>query len=246
MKKIATLFKTEFKLSLRSPDMILFGMIMPIVIVLIVGLIFNKESSNSNMLEMTFGAFLSIGICAVGLMGLPLVLADYREKKILKRLMVTPANPALLLTVQFLVQGIVAIISAFLVFITARFILGYRMVGSFLALAVSFLLVLVAIFSIGLLIASRAKDSKRAGILCSIVYFPMLLLSGTTIPFPVFPKVIQDIAQVFPLRQGIILLNGVSQGNSMFDYPFQIVILLAIALICSTISLIGFRWDMDS
>jgi ABC-2 type transport system permease protein len=46
--------------------------------------------------------------------------------------------------------------------------------------------VLTAIFSLGMMLASVAKNSKSAGMLCSLLYFPMLFLSGAAIPFEVF------------------------------------------------------------
>lgn len=53
---------------------------------------------------------------------------------------------------------------------------------------------LISIFSLGLMIASSARDVRRAGMVASILYFPMLLFSGTTIPFPVFPESVQRVA----------------------------------------------------
>ena len=40
----------------------------------------------------------AISVCAGGLMGLPLVVAEYRERKILKRFQVTPVSPSMLLS----------------------------------------------------------------------------------------------------------------------------------------------------
>ena len=51
-------------------------------------------------MQQSFGAFVAVGICATGLMGLPLTIADYRDKKILKRFKATPVDPGLLLLVQ--------------------------------------------------------------------------------------------------------------------------------------------------
>lgn len=84
MNTFTTLVKIETKLSLRSPDMMIFVILMPVIILVVVGLVYS--GSPVDMVGLTFGAFLSIGICAVGLMGLPLILAEYRHRKVLKRL----------------------------------------------------------------------------------------------------------------------------------------------------------------
>jgi ABC-2 type transport system permease protein len=248
MRRFWVLFKTELKLALRSPDAILFSLAMPVVVLVVIALIYKPSQSaggDSRMIEETFGAFMAVGICAIGLMGLPLTLADYRNKKVLKRMQVTPIHPGLLLGIQFAVQTLMALFSAGLVVLTAVVFFKLKLEGSFISVITAYLIVLVSTFSIGLLIASTAKDIKRAGIICSIVYFPMLLFSGTTIPFHLFPKTLQVAAQTLPLRQGIILLNGISNGDNFSSYLPQITILAVIALGSSMVSIKSFRWDME-
>jgi ABC-2 type transport system permease protein len=248
MRRFWILLKTELKLALRSPDAILFSLAMPVVVLVVIGLIYKPGQSagmEGRMIEETFGAFMAIGICAIGLMGLPLTLADYRHKKVLKRMQVTPVHPGLLLGIQFTVQTLMALLSAGMVALAALVFFELELKGSLLSVLTAYLIVLVSIFSIGILIASTARDIKRAGIICSIVYFPMLLFSGTTIPFHVFPDSVQIVAQVLPLRQGIILLNGISNGNSFSSYILHITILAAITFVSTAVSIRSFRWDME-
>jgi len=245
MKRFATLLKTELKLTLRSIDMVLFAVLMPVVVLAVVGLIFGNDGS-SGMIDQTFGAFLAIGVCAVGLMGLPLALAEYRHRKVLKRLQVTPVHPGVLLGVHLATQAIVAVASAILVAIAARLIFGLQLGGSILNVSAAFLLVLVAIFSLGLMIASSARNVQRAGMIASIVYFPMLIFSGTTIPFPVFPEAVRQAATILPLRHGIQIINGVAQGERFGAYLPEIGILLACAVVGIAVSIRTFRWDMET
>ena len=89
MKTFSTLLKNEIKMSLRGMDMLIFAVFMPIVVLIILGIVFgNKpafEGADYSFLEQSFGALCSISICAGGVMGLPLVISDYRDRKILKR-----------------------------------------------------------------------------------------------------------------------------------------------------------------
>jgi len=246
MRAFGTLLKTELRLSLRSIDMLLFAVFMPVVVLVVVGLIYGGANADSGMIQETFGAFLAIGICAVGLMGLPLTLAEYRHRKVLKRLQVTPMHPALLLAVQLVTQAIVCTISAVLVVAVAVLTFGYRIEGSITALLASFVLVMISIFAIGLVVASTARDVKRAGMIASVLYFPMLIFSGTTIPFPVFPEMVQRAAAILPLRHGIQLLTAASSGTSLASMGPQILVLTGIAVVGIAVSVKTFRWDMDS
>jgi ABC-2 type transport system permease protein len=244
-RSIVTLARIEAKLSLRSMDMVLFGLLMPLAIIILIGLIYDDHGSQSGMISTSFGAFISIGLCAVGLMGLPLTIADYRHKKILKRLAVTPAHPALLLGVQVLVQSVVAIFSALMVTIAAVLFFDYRPIGAIPALIGGYLVVLMMVFSIGMCVASVAPDIKKAGLICSILYFPMLIFSGTTVPFSVFPVPVQRVASWLPLTQGIKLLNSISSGEPFQNYYWRGLVLLALTLVCTLVSIRSFRWDME-
>jgi ABC-2 type transport system permease protein len=245
MRRFRTLLKTELRLAMRSPDMILFAVLMPVVILVVVALIYGGAGAQSGMMELTFGAFLAVGICAVGLMGLPLTLAEYRHRKVLKRLQVTPVHPGLLLAVQLVSQAAVSVVSAVLVSLVAVVVFGYRFAGSIPGLIGAYALVMASVFAIGLVIASTARDVKRAGMIASLVYFPMLVFSGTTIPFPVFPEAVQKAALILPLRHGIQVLNTVSQGEAVTSIVPELSILAAIAVAGVLVSLRTFRWDMD-
>ena len=82
MKTFRVMLKTELKLSLRGMDMLIFAIIMPLVVLLIIGMIFGGkpafEGAEYTFLDQSFGALATISICAGGVMGLPLVVSDYR------------------------------------------------------------------------------------------------------------------------------------------------------------------------
>lgn len=104
MKRFFTFLKTELKLSVRDMNMPIFAVIMPLVIFVILGVICGGRPSFDGapytFLEQSFGAVGAVAICAGGLMGLPQAVSGARERKILKRLRVTPAGPGFLLGVE--------------------------------------------------------------------------------------------------------------------------------------------------
>lgn len=241
MKTFNTMFKTEFKLGMRQMDVPIFAFIFPVVVAIILGLIYGK--SNTEMIDKTFASASTIGIAAMGLMGLPLTLSGYRDAKILKQLKVTPVKPSLILLVQFAVKFTLALISAALVWLVLTLFFGYQMIGNPLLYFISYVLVAFAIFGIGMIIASISKDANMAGLLCSIAYFPMLIFSGTTIPLDVLPSTVVKVLQVLPLTQGINLLETVALGGSILDSMMATVIMVAIGVISVLISTKTFQWE---
>lgn len=247
MRAFKVMLKTELKLSLRGMDMIIFAICMPVVMIVILGIVFGDkpafEGAGYTFLEQSFGAVASIAICAGGVMGLPLIISDYRQKKILKRLSVTPTSPVLILLVQVTIYAIYAIASLLLVYAIAALFFNYRLNGSWIEFMGSYLLVMLSIFSIGMMVGGIAKDSRSAGLIASILYFPMLIFSGATLPYEVMPSALQKLTDILPLTQGIKLLKATSIGLPIEGAIIPVFAMFAIAVICISISVMFFRWD---
>lgn len=104
------------------------------------------------------------------------------------------------------------------------------------------LLTMISMFSIGLMVASLCRTTKSMNVATSLLYFPMLLFSGATIPAEVFPAWFQAVAKLMPLGVGIDLLKMVSMG--CYDrITLPMITLMAITVICGTIAVKTFRWE---
>lgn len=247
MRAFRTFLKTELKLSFRGIDMFIFAICMPVVVLVLIGIINgNKpafEGADYTFLDQSFGAISTIAICAGGLMGLPLVLSEYRQQKILKRLKVTPVSPVMLLTVQLAIYTIYSFISLGLLFIVAKLFWNFSIRGNVFQFLGAYFLVMLSIFSIGLMVGGIAKNSKSAGSIASILYFPMLVFSGATLPYEVMPTVMQKIVDFLPLTQGIKLLKTTILGMPIDNIIISIVIMILIFIICCTIAINFFKWE---
>ena len=123
-------------------------------------------------------------------MGLPLVVSEYRERKILKRFKVTPVNPVKLLVVEFTIYVIYCVVSMLTLFL-----------------------------------------------------FPMLIFSGTTLPFEVMPAAMQKIISMFPLTQGIQLMKATFLGLPIENVLLPVGFMGAVIFICFGISVKYFKWE---
>lgn len=247
MKSFMILFKNELKLNIRNMNMVIFAVCMPIVILVILGFIYGTkpaaEGAEYTFLEQSFGALCTISICAGGLMGLPLVVSEYRERKILKRFQVTPVSPLKLLLVEFSIYVVYCIVSMLTLFPTAMLFWNVKINGSLTAFLGCWLLTMVSTLSIGMMVGGIAKDSKSASVIASLLYFPMLVFSGATLPFEVMPPIMQKIVSVFPLTQGIELMKSAFLGLPMENAWLPIVIMAAVTIICTGIAVRFFKWE---
>ncbi len=247
MKSFIILLKNELKLNIRNMNMVIFAVIMPLIVLSILGFIYGTEPATQGtvytFMEQSFGALCCISICAGGLMGLPLVVSEYRERKILKRFQVTPVSPAKLLVVEFTIYVIYCIISMLTLFPAAALFCKIKIHGSLLLFLGSWLLTMLSTLSIGLLVGGIAKNMKSASVIACILYFPMLIFSGATLPFEVMPFIMQKIISIFPLIQGIQLMKAAFLGLPIDNVLFPTIVMGAVTLICFGISVKYFKWE---
>lgn len=247
MKTFCKMLKTELKLSLRGMDMFIFAICMPLIVLIILGVIYgNKaafEGAGYTFFEQSFSAVTTISICAGGVMGLPLVISEYRSKNILKRFKVTPIRPVIILLVQVVIYALYSFVSLITLLFVAVIFFDYKMCGSLIYFIAAYLLVMLTMFSIGLMVGGISKNTKTASIIASILYFPMLIFSGTTVPFEIMPKALQNMVGVLPLTQGIKFLKAASLGLPFDNVILPGTLLLIISAICIIISLKYFKWE---
>ena len=239
------MYKVEQRLFFRSPDVIIFNLAMPSITFLIISLIAgNKSAGNQGLtfLQSSYAALSTVGICCSAFMSIPITIVDYRSQGVLKRVYCSPCSPARLLVCDTIASGIMAIISTLILTLIAIIFFGYTMVGNVMIYIGLWFLTMISMFSIGLTVASLCRTTKSMNIVTSLLYFPMLLFSGATIPAEIFPKGLRFFADILPLGVGINLLKSASIGQYE-NIILPIIILSAITAICTFIAVKFFKWE---
>jgi len=194
-------------------------------------------------LDLLTAGYICMVIAVAGLASLPITLSQYRENKILKRFMATPIKPLDILVSQLIVYAIIALIGSALLTIIGKIIYDLRFLGNIFEVLLGMLIITFSIFSIGLFIAAITKNAKAAQAISFILYFPMLFLSGATLPLGNMPDIIISISKFLPLTYGVELLQGLWLGGSLRDFLPQIGILLGVFILFGSISLMTFKWE---
>ena len=102
---------------------------------------------------------------------------------------------------------------------------------------------MLSTLSIGMLVGGVAKDIKQASVIASILYFPMLIFSGTTLPVEVMPPVMQRIVSFFPLTQGITMMKNAFLGISTGSIWLPTCVMLGLTALCAVLAVRFFRWE---
>ena len=244
MKRFWRMYSVEQKIFFRSPDVILFCLAMPLVVFILITMIAGKKDaadSGLTYLQSAYVALSTVGICCSAFMSIPITIVERRSQGVLRRMYCSPCSPARLLACDTICSGVIAALST-LILTIAAVVFGYRMQGNVLVYIAVWLLTMISMFSIGLMVASLCRTTKSMNVVTSLLYFPMLLFSGATIPAEVFPAWFQAVAKLMPLGVGIDLLKSVSMG--CYDrITFPVITLIAITVICGTVAVKTFRWE---
>ena len=245
MKRFLRMYRVEQKIFFRSPDVILFCLAMPLVVFVVITMITGEKSaadSGLTYLQSAYVALSTVGICCSAFMSIPITVVELRSHGILRRMYCSPCSPARLLACDTICSGVLAALSTLILTAAAVVFFGYRMPGNVFVYIAVWLLTMISMFSIGLMVASLCRTTKSMNVATSLLYFPMLLFSGATIPAEVFPAGLRAVFGWMPLGVGIRLLKSVSMG--CYDHiVIPVVTLSAIAVICGAVAVKTFRWE---
>lgn len=247
MKMLYKLFITDFKLYFRSFEIVFFAFVLPPLLLLMFGGIYGNEPheilNGFGTIDLSIPAYTGMILAVTGIISLPLTLAEYRGNKVLKRFRATPLKPYQILLSQVFINILASLIGLTILFIVGKLVFQVQFPGKPIPFTIAFTLSLISIYSLGFIIASICKDVKSANAIALLVYFPMLFLSGASIPLAFMPETMVRISNVLPLTHAVHLLQGVWLGGSLTDSLANIVVLASITIIAVGISTCTFKWE---
>jgi ABC-2 type transport system permease protein len=184
------------------------------------------------------------GAANTGFAGLALLLVARREMGFLKRIRSTPL-PA----TSYLSAVVTSILVVFLLQCVALFILGKLLKHTpFPDRPVSFFFALLlgagafAAMGIGFTTVVRSAEGSSAAV--NVVLLPMAFLSGGFGPTEHYPKVLQAIADVLPMKYFIEIVYAIYlHGERLWSKPGAIAVLAAWGIAGAIVALRRFRWE---
>ena len=194
-------------------------------------------------------AFMLPGLLTTTLMsgslfGVALPLVQQRETGLLRRLRVTPVSAVAVA----IAHGITAIITGFLsivvLLVLARVLFDVQVAGSWPALLTAYLCGACALVPIGMLVGSTARDLRTAPAIANLIFFPMMFLSGSAMPFAILPEGVQRFARLLPTTYLNETYNGVIvRGEGIIALAGSMAVLLAIGAVGIVLTSMLFRWE---
>ncbi len=246
-----TLLATEFRVWLRDGATVFFALVFPTVLLVGVGFaIPGMREPIEDLGEPWVGltpiaaylpVILAVSIATPALTTMPVWFAQYRERGVLRRLSTTPMRPQGIIAVQLLIHLAATVVAAVVALVLGQVVFGLAAPAHPWTVLAAFVLGVGAMFSLGILIASRVSKGSAASGIGSLLYFPMLFFAGVWTPGPVMPDTVAAIATFTPLGATAQAMNA---GWFSDGFPtLRIVVLAAWTAVLLPLGVRLFRWQ---
>ena len=234
---------TEAKLFLREPAAVFFTLLFPLLLLLIFGSIFGNApigDTGFGSVDRSVPGYIAIMIGALSLIGVPITLATYREKGILRRFRVTPLPTGLFLAAHGLVALVMVLVGTGLVIGTGIALFDLRLPASSLGVVGATVLGSLSFLALGFLLGGTLPTARTAQAVGMALFFPMLFLSGAALPRMLFPDLLMQISLYFPLTHVVTLIQNVWMGDGWNMVALGVLAGLLAAGAVGSVTL--FRW----
>ena len=209
---VGRLVQAELKLMMRDPLVLTFVVAFPIVTMLIIGGAFGTQPDQAfdfvNPAHWYVASYLTVVIAAMGLVMLPVHLASYRERGVLRRF-AAAGFPRWSFPISQLIVGLAATtVSCALLLAVAAPVYGVPPVHAWWRVTAALALGSIAFVSLGVLLGSVLPSARSAQAVGLLIFFPSFLLGAGGPPPHVMGSVVRQVAGPLPLT---LLTNAVRE-----------------------------------
>jgi len=230
---VGRLVRTELTLMRRDPLTLTFVFIFPVVTMLIIGGSFgttpDEAFDGANPSHWYVASYLTVVIAATGLIMVPVHLASYRERGVLRRFSAA-GFPRWSFAVAQLAVGLAAIaVSSVLLLAIAAPVYGVPTLQQAPRVIAAFVLGAVAFVSIGVLLGAVLPSARAAQAVGLILFFPSFLLGSGGPPPHVMGSALRNIAGYLPLTRLTDAVRAPWLGLGHANASLIVVAVLAVA-----------------
>jgi ABC-2 type transport system permease protein len=236
----------EAKLFLREKAALIGVFGLPVALVIGFGLIpgFSdpqKGLSDQIGTEYIAGLGVAIVLASLGLTGVPMVIGQYRQRGILRRLGVTPVRPLTLLLADLTVWVASAVLSVALVVTVVRFAFHVPLPAAAGWFVLSVGLGIASLFALGMLAAAVSPTARGAAAIGWLLFFPNMFLAGVYFPTEEMSSTMRQVGNFTPLGSALHAVRDSWMGiDPRLEY---LGIMAAWALVAGTLAARFFRWE---
>lgn len=244
MNAYLTNIRMHLKLMMRDRTVLFFNYIFPLIFFFMFGQLY--DAGQGGMVRQVVTMVLTIGVLGAGLFGAGMRSVMDREQNILRRFKVAPlgAGP---MVVASIVTGLIAYLpNVILTLVLAHYYYGMPWPTRPLSLFAFISLGTIAFRALGSIVGSVVNSMQESQIVIQLLYFPMLMLSGATIPLGVMPQWLQIVANFLPSTHLFTGMQAILSGREgLSDHWRAVAALFITTALGGLLAVKLFRWEKD-
>jgi ABC-2 type transport system permease protein len=243
---LAQLTRVEFRLFLRERIGPIWGIGLPVLLLVIFGAIpafkdVKPGYAGLTLLDAYVPILITMSLALLALIAMPTALVNYRERGVLRRLRTTPAGPVRVLSAQLIVNVTMAVVTLIVLLLLARFAYQVPLPRLLGAWVVAALFALAAMMSMGLFVAAVASTVRAAAAIGAILFYPLMFFSGLWLPIPSMPAVLQHLSHATPLGAAWEAFQNSDIGR--WPTALSLVTMAAWVIVFGAAATRFFRWE---
>lgn len=206
MSTLIALTQAELRLFLREPFALVFTFVFPLVVLLAMFGSFSPgdpQFAGAAPNDYYLASYVVIVIAAIGLISLPVHLATYAERGVLRRFEASGVPLVAVLGAQLVVGGLMAAAGSAVLVVVGALAFGAALPESPVSVLAAFVLSSLAFLSAGLLVARVTRTARAAQAAGMVLFFPMWLLSGAGPPPDVMSASMRAVSELLPLTYAV-------------------------------------------
>ena len=246
MRTILATIGIELKLFLREPLTLAFVLVLPLIVLYVLNGVFGNQAdpevyAGVGPADFYLSAYIALTVVTVGVLALPVHLAGYRERGVLRRFHASGLPRTALVTAHVVVALLLGTVGSILLVVTSR--LGYdvHLPASWPLAIAAFVLVTLTFAALGTLLGAVMPTARSAQGLGVILFFVFMMLGGAGPPPEVLPDAMRRLGDVIPMTYAARTLRGPwLDGTWELDASLVMVGVLAAS---AGLSVRVFRWN---
>jgi ABC-type multidrug transport system permease subunit len=204
----------------------------------------NVDEAGSRYIDFLLPGLLGLNLYGTGLWSIGFGVADARQKKLLRRYLVTPMRRSSYLASFLVFRLLFLVLEMALLTSFGVWVLGVPLRGSLALFGLVSLLGAVSFAGVGLLAVCRVKTIEGASGMINVATIPVWLGSGVFFSYERFPEAVQPFLLALPLTPlndalRAIMLDGAGLSGILPD--LAIILLWGVASFALALRM--FRWE---
>ena len=206
-----------------------------------------REVRKYKTIDFVLPGQLGFSILFSTLFGIAFTFYGLREQLVLKRFFATPVSRINILVGIGISRIAFQLLSVIVLLLFGHWALDFTLQQGAITFFEILLMTLVMLFllmGVALVFSSLAKTDSNIPLLINLFGFPQMLLSGTFFPVDVFPKWLQQVCEMLPLKQFNDAIRKISfEGLSIFHCGKELAILFIWVGLVYWIMIRVLRWE---